>query len=126
MPKILLADDDAALRRLVRLTLGPEYEIFEAANGEEAVALALRERPDIVFMDVRMPLMSGYEACRRIKDSPTAGHAKVVILTAYHGDEDRAQGRNVGADDYMTKPYSPLALLNKVEGLLTSDAGGRS
>lgn len=126
MPKILLADDDAALRRLVRLTLGPEYEIFEAANGEEAVALALRERPDIVFMDIRMPLMSGYEACRRIKDSPTTGHAKVVILTAYHGEEDRARGRNVGADDYMTKPYSPLALLNKVEGILTSDGGGRS
>lgn len=117
MPKILLVDDDVGLRRLVRLTLGPDYEILEANDGEEAVALAQRERPDLVFMDIRMPRLSGYEACRQIKQSPLTAHTKVVMLTANTRDEDRAMGEAVGADGYMTKPYSPLALLAKVEEL---------
>lgn len=116
--KILLVDDDLSLRRLVRLTLGPDYEILEANDGEEAVTIARRERPDLVFMDIRMPRLSGYEACRRIKESPETAHTKVVMLTANSRDEDRAQGEAVGADGYMTKPYSPLALLATVEELV--------
>src|SRR5262249_15567870 len=103
---------------LVRLSLGPDYEIFEASDGEEAVALAERECPDVVFMDVRMPRVSGFEGCRRIKANPTTETAKVVIFSARGRDEDFSQGTEVGADDYITKPCSPLALLRKVEDLL--------
>lgn len=118
MSKILLVDDDAALRRLIKLTLGPEYEIFEATNGVEAVTIAERETPDLVFMDIRMPLLSGYEACHKIKERPGAERTKVVMLSAFSGEDDQAKGRAAGADDYMTKPYSPLTLLTKVESLL--------
>ncbi|HUX88060.1 MAG TPA: response regulator [Chloroflexota bacterium] len=118
MPKVLLVDDDAALRRLVSLTLGPSYEILEATNGVDAVALAVKEAPDVVFMDVRMPLLSGYEACRQIKAQLGPDRTRVVILTAFDGAQDRAQGAAAGADDYLTKPYSPLTLLKKLEALL--------
>lgn len=116
--KILLVDDDVGLRRLVRLTLGPDYDVIEANDGEEAVEIALREHPDLIFMDIRMPRLSGYEACRRIKENPETSNAKVVILTANMSDEDREKGAAVGADGYLTKPYSPLALLAKVEELV--------
>lgn len=118
MPKILLVDDDMGLRRLVRLTLGPDYDVFEANDGQEAIEVARRERPDLVFMDIRMPRLSGYDACRMIKGSPDTSHTKVVMLTANTRDEDRDFGQSVGADGYMTKPYSPLALLAKVEELI--------
>lgn len=118
MRKILLVDDDAALRRLIRLTLGPDYQILEATNGVDAVAIAVEEAPDVVFMDVRMPLLSGYEACRQIKEKLGANRTRVVILTAFNGDRDRAEGQAAGADDYLTKPYSPLTLLKKLEALL--------
>jgi len=118
VPKILLVDDDLGLRRLVRLTLGPDYDIVEADDGEAAVELTQREHPDLVFMDIRMPRLSGYEACRRIKQSPETAKTKVVMLTANTREEDRERGEAVGADGYMTKPYSPLALLAKVEELI--------
>ncbi|MGH2458101.1 MAG: response regulator [Chloroflexota bacterium] len=118
MPKILLVDDDMGLRRLVRLTLGPDYDVFEANDGQEALEVARREHPDLVFMDIRMPRVSGYEACRLIKGSPETAKAKVVMLTANTRDADRDVGAEVGADGYMTKPYSPLALLAKVEELI--------
>jgi len=118
VPKILLVDDDVGLRKLVRLTLGPDYDVIEADDGEEAVAIAQRERPDLVFMDIRMPRLSGYEACRRIKQSPLTARTKVIMLTANTREEDRVKGEAVGADGYMTKPYSPLALLAKVEELV--------
>ncbi len=118
MPKILLVDDDMGLRRLVRLTLGPDYDVMEANDGEEAVEIAQREHPDLVFMDIRMPRLGGYEACRRIKQNPDTCHIKVVILTANTSDEDGDKGESVGADGYLTKPYSPLALLAKVEELV--------
>jgi CheY-like chemotaxis protein len=116
--KILLVDDDMGLRRLVRLTLGPDYDVIEANDGEEAVEITQREHPDLVFMDIRMPRLSGYEACRRIKENPETANTKVVILTANMSDEDRERGAAVGADGYLTKPYSPLALLAKVEELV--------
>lgn len=118
MSKILLVDDDVGLRRLVRLTLGPDYDVIEANDGEEAVEIALRERPDLVFMDIRMPRLGGYEACRRIKQNPDTSHVKVVILTANPNDEGEDKGESIGADGYLTKPYSPLALLAKVEELV--------
>ena len=118
MSKILLVDDDVGLRRLVRLTLGPDYDVIEANDGEEAVEITQREHPDLVFMDIRMPRLSGYEACRRIKQNPETANTKVVILTANMSDEDRERGAAVGADGYLTKPYSPLALLAKVEELV--------
>lgn len=118
--KVLLVDDDPGLRKLVRLTLGPDYEIIEAMDGAEAVEIARREHPDVVFMDVRMPRVNGFEACRLIKADPESRGAKVVMLTAHARDDDRDKGEDCGADDYITKPYSPLALLRRVEQLLKS------
>ena len=120
MKKILLVDDDAAILALVRATLDGDdrYQVFLARDGEEALAVAGREKPDLVFLDVMMPTMNGYEVCTALKGNAATEHAKVVMLTALAQDQDRARATAVGADDYFTKPFSPLALLAKVENAL--------
>ncbi|MBI2940411.1 MAG: response regulator [Chloroflexi bacterium] len=114
-PKILLVDDEPGLRQLVRVTLGRGYEFFEAGDGEEGVAVALRVRPDLVFMDVNMPKLDGFEACRRIKRDPATRQTKMIMLTVNARDIARQVGAEAGADGYIAKPYSPLMLLRQVE-----------
>jgi DNA-binding response OmpR family regulator len=117
--RILLADDDPGLRRLIGTTLGTEdFELLHATDGEEALAIARQQRPELVLLDVNMPKLDGFEVCRSLKsDAETAG-IKVVMLTARGADVDRAKGREAGADDYFIKPFSPVQLLNKVYALL--------
>ncbi len=119
MRKLLIADDEEGVRSLVRMTLNVDsYEILEAKDGNEALEVARRERPDIVLLDVMMPGQSGVEVCRALKaDRATAG-TSIILLTAKAQEEDRAEGLAAGADDYFTKPFSPLGLIAKVEEAL--------
>jgi DNA-binding response OmpR family regulator len=116
MRTLLIADDEGGIRSLVRMTLQrKQYEILEAADGEEALALARKHHPELVLLDVMMPGLSGFEVCRALKDDPATADATVVMLTAKAQDADRAEGIAAGADDYFTKPFSPIALLRKID-----------
>jgi two-component system, OmpR family, phosphate regulon response regulator PhoB len=117
--RVLIADDDAALRRLISTTLGTEnFELLQATDGEEALSIAREKHPLVVLLDVNMPRMNGFEVCRTLKADPATSGIKIVMLTALGADSDRMRGREVGADDYFIKPFSPVQLLNKVYALL--------
>ncbi|HZA27772.1 MAG TPA: response regulator [Actinomycetota bacterium] len=116
MRTLLIADDESGIRSLVRMTLQrKQYEILEASDGEEALALARKHHPELVLLDVMMPGLSGFDVCRALKDDPATADATVVMLTAKAQDGDRAEGIAAGADDYFTKPFSPIALLRKID-----------
>ncbi len=117
--KILVADDNPNLRVIVEATLGSsEFEVRHAGDGDEALENALRHRPDLVLLDIKMPGLDGFEVCRRLKADPVAADTKVIMLTGL-GDEFSIQtAREIGADGYFVKPFSPLALLNMVYSLL--------
>lgn len=119
MRKLLIADDEEGVRSLVRMTLESDaYEILEASDGEQALALAREHHPGLVLLDVVMPGLSGIEVCRALKGDPATATIAVVMLTAKAQASERAAGRAAGADDYFTKPFSPKALLSKVEEML--------
>jgi DNA-binding response OmpR family regulator len=104
---------------LISTTLGEEdFELLEAADGEDALKTARGRHPELVLLDVNMPKMNGFQVCRDIKANPATSGIKVVMLTARGADEDRVRGREAGADDYFIKPFSPVQLLNKVYALL--------
>jgi DNA-binding response OmpR family regulator len=116
MRTLLIADDESGIRSLVKMTLQrKQYEILEASDGEEALALARKYHPELVLLDVMMPGLTGFEVCRALKDDPATASATVVMLTAKAQDSDRAEGLAAGADDYFTKPFSPIALLRKID-----------
>ena len=117
--RVLLADDDLALRRLIATTLGTtDFELLQATDGEEALAIARQQHPELVLLDVNMPKLDGFAVCQRLKLAPETAGIKIVMLTARGADADRARGRECGADDYFVKPFSPVQLLNKVYALL--------
>ena len=123
MAKVLIADDQPNMRQLVRLTLDSgHFEILEAADGNAALEVARRERPDLVFLDWTMPGLSGVEVCRALRADPATAGMRIVMLTARSqpGDRDHAEG--MGADDYITKPFSPIQLLEKVRDVLGPEA----
>jgi two-component system, cell cycle response regulator DivK len=113
--RILVVEDQEDNRRILRdLLTNAGYEIIEAENGEQALAVAARERPDLILMDIQLPLLDGYEVTRRIKADPALRAIPIIAITSYalSGDENRA--RAAGCDAYVTKPYSPRALLAKI------------
>jgi two-component system chemotaxis response regulator CheY len=116
---VLVVDDDPFIRKLVATTLEDvsEFELHEAADGVEALEVALREQPAIVFLDVDMPRMDGIDACRRMRADPITSDSTIVMLTAVHGDQVEREAENAGADLFLTKPFSPLELLRLVDGL---------
>ncbi|HEV8226738.1 MAG TPA: response regulator [Methylomirabilota bacterium] len=119
MTTILIVDDEPAILDLVRFTLeDAEVRVVEASDGVEALALARRVRPDLILLDVHMPRLDGLEACRQIRRDPALARTPIVMLTAAGQEADRARGREAGADEYLTKPFSPLALLALVEALV--------
>lgn len=109
--KILIADDEAHIRLLIAQTL-EELEdngvlIFSAEDGEQALMIAQVEHPDLIFLDVMMPKLNGFDTCRKIKHELGMKNATVVMLTAKGQEVDRNRGREVGADHYVTKPFNP-------------------
>jgi two-component system chemotaxis response regulator CheY len=116
---VLVVDDDPFVRKLIATTLEDvaEFELHEAADGVEALDVALRERPSLVFLDVDMPRLDGIEACRRMRAEDTSAGATIVMLTAAHGDSVERRAEDAGADLFLTKPFSPLELLRLVDRL---------
>ncbi len=117
---VLVVDDDAFIRKLVATTLEDvaEFELHEAADGLEAVEVARREQPAIVFLDVDMPHLDGIGACRQMRADPVTRDATIVMLTAAHGDHVERLAHDAGADLFLTKPFSPLDLLRLVDRLV--------
>jgi CheY-like chemotaxis protein len=116
---ILIVDDDPSIRRLIAATLEDVsgYRLTEAGNGAEALERALDARPEIVFLDIEMPQVDGLEACRRLRSDPATAGATIVMLT---GETDEAAERSAeaaGADLFLTKPFSPLHLLQLVDSI---------
>ncbi|HUO63765.1 MAG TPA: response regulator [Terriglobales bacterium] len=119
MTTILIVDDEPPILDLVRFTLeDADVRVVEALDGAEALVLARRIKPDLVLLDVHMPKLSGLEVCRQLRLEPDLARIPIVMLTAAGQDADRARGREAGADEYLTKPFSPLALLALVEALV--------
>jgi DNA-binding response OmpR family regulator len=120
MKKILLADDDPNLRVLVSATLeGSEYEIVEALDGPEALHLTRKLNPQLVVLDWMMPGMTGVEVASALRADPRVPRMPIILLTAKTQTTDRAAGLEAGANAYLTKPFSPLELLDTVEDLLS-------
>ena len=122
MKKVLLADDEARILGLVEATIGTDrrFKVLLAGDGEQALRLCTEQRPDLVFLDMLMPKMDGNAVCRAIKESDDTKHIKVVMLTAMAQETDRVTAMSAGADDYMTKPFSPSALVAKIEEMLAA------
>ena len=119
MAKILIAEDERDIRDLVAFTLRfAGHEVSAAANGEEAVELATRVNPDLILMDVRMPRMTGYEACKVMKANPDLKDIPVVFLTARGQETEIQQGLEAGAEEYLLKPFAPDQLTNRVKAIL--------
>lgn len=119
MTTILVADDEPAILELVRFTLEDnEVRVITAVDGDAALALAWAMHPELALLDVQMPRLNGLEVCRRLRQSPEGISMRIVMLTAAGQAADRARGFAAGADEYLTKPFSPLALLTLVRALL--------
>jgi two-component system chemotaxis response regulator CheY len=116
---VLVVDDDPFIRKLIATTLEDVagFELHEAADGLEALDVAARESPTLVFLDVDMPRLGGIEACRRLRDDAATAQATIVMLTAAHGDRVERDAEQAGADLFLTKPFSPLELLQLVDRL---------
>jgi two-component system, OmpR family, phosphate regulon response regulator PhoB len=119
MTTILVVDDEAPIVDLVRFTLeDADVRVVEASDGAEALALARQVNPDLVLLDVHMPKLDGLEVCRQLRREPAFARTPIIMLTAAGQQADRSSGLSAGADEYLTKPFSPLALLALVEALL--------
>ena len=120
MKKILIVDDQSQLRELVEVTLRvADYQILQAKSGEEAIEIVKAERPDLTIMDIMMPgKIDGLEATRILKNDPETKDCTIIMLTAKGQSYEREEGIAAGADDYFAKPFSPLALIKKVEELI--------
>ena len=119
MAKILIAEDERDIRELVTFTLRyAGHDVHQATNGEEALSMAKELIPDLVLMDVRMPKMTGYEACKIIKADPTTQHIPVVFLSAKGQEAEVQTGLDSGADEYLLKPFAPDQLTRKVAEIL--------
>ncbi|MBI5348456.1 MAG: response regulator [Chloroflexi bacterium] len=122
MAKILIAEDERDIRELITFTLRyAGHEVTQAANGEEALALAKQAIPELILMDVRMPKMTGYEACRHIKADDTLKNIPVIFLSAKGQETEIQTGLEVGASDYILKPFAPDQLIQRVSEILAAN-----
>jgi CheY-like chemotaxis protein len=119
MPKILLVEDNEMNRDMLSRRLSRRgYTVLMAEDGQKAVTMAQAERPDLILMDMSLPVLDGWEATRQIKAGPDTGRIPVIALTAHAMSEDRGRALEAGCDDYDTKPVELRRLLGKIEGLL--------
>ena len=118
-PHVLIVEDEAALVTMLRYNLESEgYRVSEAVDGEEAILLVIEEPPDLILLDWMLPSLSGIEVCRRIRRNESARDVPIIMLTARGEDSDRVRGLDSGADDYITKPFSPRELMARVRAVL--------
>ena len=117
--RILIVEDEAPIVTLLRYNLEQDgYEVAEANDGEEALLLAAEQKPDLILLDWMLPLLSGIEVCRRLRRAAETKSVPIIMLTARGEEGDRIRGLNAGADDYVTKPFSPSELLARVNAVL--------
>jgi two-component system, cell cycle response regulator DivK len=117
--RVLIVDDNEDNRQiLIDLLSANGYEVIEALNGLDAVTIATRETPDLVLMDIQLPGIDGHEATRRIKANPALARTPVIAVTSYALAGDDRKAAEAGCDAYVTKPFSPRALLAQVRGFL--------
>ena len=118
-PKLLLVEDDISLAELLEYRFSKEgYRVRSTADGDEALALAEEDPPDLVILDWMIEGTSGIEVCRRLRRAKGTEHVPIIMLTAREAEDDRIRGLETGADDYITKPFSPRELLARVSAVL--------
>lgn len=116
--RILVVEDEKDVREMIRLNLkAAGFDVVEAGNGAEALALAKNDPPKVIILDLMMPEMSGIEVCRALRRNPATSRIPVLMLTAKSTEEDKVVGFEVGADDYVTKPFSPRELVLRVRAV---------
>lgn len=117
--RILVVDDEIYIVHILDFSLGMEgYEVLTALDGEQALERLKNDKPDLIVLDIMMPKVDGYEVCRTIKSSPETQHIPVILLSAKGRNVDQKMGFDVGADDYITKPFSPRKLVERINALL--------
>jgi two-component system cell cycle response regulator DivK len=117
--RILLVEDTEDNRQIVRdLLSSVGYQLLEAADGAEGVAMAVKHVPDLILMDIQLPVLDGYEASRQIKANPDLRHIPIIAVTSFALSGDEARTRDAGCDGYIAKPFSPRQLLAKIRELL--------
>ncbi|MEZ5832939.1 MAG: phosphate regulon transcriptional regulator PhoB [Dongiaceae bacterium] len=116
---VLVVENESALVTLLRYTLEREgFRVIDAANGEEALLIVKEQRPDLILLDWMLPALSGIEVCRQIRRSPEHRRTPIIMLTARGEESDKLRGLEVGADDYVTKPFSPSELVARIRAIL--------
>lgn len=124
--RVLIVEDEKDVREMLRLNLkAGGFDVLEAHNGAEGLAIAKAELPSVVILDLMMPEMSGMEVCRALRRNPATSRIPILMLTAKSTEVDKVAGLEVGADDYVTKPFSPRELLLRGAGGRTASAGSR-
>ncbi len=119
MTRILAVDDEPHILKLVAFSLSSGgFEVIEASDGLSAIEIAEAEQPDLILLDVMMPALDGYEACRRLKANPATAHIPVVMLSAKSQKAEQEVGRAAGAIDYICKPFTPKELVSQVREIL--------
>ena len=117
--RILIVEDQEDNRQILRdLLTSADYEMSEAENGQEALDAVAKQKPDLILMDIQLPVMDGYEATRRLKGNPAYKDIPIIVVTSYALSGDEGKARDAGCDAYVTKPYSPRQLLAKIREFL--------
>jgi two-component system alkaline phosphatase synthesis response regulator PhoP len=117
--KILVVDDEIYIVHILDFSLGIEgYEVMTALDGEQALAKVAQDKPDLIVLDIMMPRLDGYETCKALKGNPDTKDIPVILLSAKGRNVDQKVGFEVGADDYITKPFSPRKLVERINAIL--------
>jgi len=117
--RVLIVDDEPHILRSLGFVLDRAgYDVLEARSGPDALTVVQEQRPDLIFLDIMMPELDGYEVCRRIKSSDESASIYIIMLTAKGLEGDRERGLEAGADEYMTKPFSPSRAVQRVRAIL--------
>lgn len=123
--KVLLAEDDEDIQKVARISLQFRggWEVSLATNGEECLILAAKEHPDLILLDCMMPILDGYETCRRLKQDPALRHIPVIFLTARAQETEVKKGLLLGALGYLIKPFNPMSLAAEIQQIITTREG---
>jgi phosphate regulon transcriptional regulator PhoB len=126
--KILVVEDEPDIRKLVHYNLAQErYKVLEAEDGEQALKLVQRDKPNLVILDLMLPGLSGMEVCKQLRERPDTARLPILMLTAKAAEADRVVGLEMGADDYLAKPFSPRELVARVRAILRrANGAGRA
>ena len=124
--RILVVDDEVYIVHILDFSLGMEgYEVVTALDGEQALEKVAQQKPDLIVLDIMMPKLDGYETCKRLKADPETKDVPVILLSAKGRNVDQKVGFEVGADDYITKPFSPRKLVERINAILGQTSPNR-